>query len=323
MTQGSTIVTRPDDLQISYVLPITPADFGDMLTRFQQRSNMRVKQPQSQWIVQKLADEGSASPFMARLFMGLMRLRDAVYSDPVARESFDKAFDFVPTSLFTARTTAKEISELWLGHARKVATGEVVRRQGLAIHIDENIDKELRKQVEHFLNNAARAIKQGMQGLTAQLGVDIGFMFNKQSTFERGIAALKASDPLLADYLEKSRQLWSERLIKSRNDLEHNNWSLPRVTYDTSGANIVAVEPHVAGQPVTEFVQAMLDRVCCFVEDVTTHCIQQKMAAPITLTEIPLAERRPEAPERFRLTLAVGGQPRWNISYQSSSFENV
>jgi hypothetical protein len=314
-------VTRPDDLQISYVLPITPAGFGDMLNRFQQRSNMLVKQPQGQWIVQKLADEGSASPFMARLFMGLMRLRDAVYSDPAARDGFDRAFDFVPTSLFTARTTAKEISELWTGHARKVAAGEVVRRQGVAIHIDENIDKDLRKQVEHFLNGAARVIKQGMQGLTAQLGVEIGFMFKKQPAFERGIAALRATDPLLADYLDKSRHMWSERLIKSRIDLEHNNWSLPRVTYNTSGANVVAIEPLVADQPVTEFAQEILDRVCCFVEEVTAHCIQRKMAAPITITEIPLAERRSEAPERFQLTLTVGGQPRWNLSYQSLSFE--
>ena len=265
----------------------------------------------------------SASPFMARLFMGLMRLRDAVYSDPESRETFDKAFDFVPTSLFAARTTAKEISDLWAGHVRKVAAGEVVRRKGVAIHIDENIDKELRKQIEHFLNSAARVVKQGMQGLTAQLGRDIGFMFKQQPAFERGIAALKATDPLLADYLEQSRQTWSERLIKSRNDLEHNNWSLPRVTYEISGANIVAVEPFVAGQPVTEFVQAMLDRVCSFVEDVTAHCIQQKMAGPITITEIPLAQRHPEAPERFQLTLAVGGQPRWNVSYHATSFENV
>jgi hypothetical protein len=144
-----------------------------------------------------------------------------------------------------------------------------------------------------------------------------------QSAFERGIAALKATDPLLADYLEMSRRTWSERLIKSRIDLEHNSWSLPRVIYDTSGVNIVAVEPLVAGQPVTEFVQAMLDRVCCFVEDVTAHCIQQKLAAPITITEIPLTNRRSEAPERFQPTLAVGGQPRWNISYHSTSFEKL
>lgn len=34
-------------------------------------------------------------------------------------------------------------------------------------------------------------------------------------------------------------------------------------------------------------------------------------------------ERRSEAPERFQLTLAVGGHARWNISYQSSLFEKV
>ena len=192
-----------------------------------------------------------------------------------------------------------------------------------SIQDNENIDKELRKQVEHFLNSSARVIKQGMQGLTTQLGVDIGFMFKQQRAFERGVAALKATDPLLAKYLEKSRQTWSERLIKSRIDLEHNNWSLPRVTYDASGAKIVAVQPLVAGQPVTEFIHAMLDRVCCFVEDVTAHCIQRKMAAPITLTEIPVADRRSEAPERFQLTLAVGGQPRWNISYHPSAFEMI
>jgi len=317
------VITRPNDLQISYVLPITPADFDDMLTQFQQRSNMNVKKHQGQWVVQKLADEGSASPFMARLLMGLMRLRDAVYSDPVERDSFDRSIDFIPSSLFTARTTAKEISELWAGHARKVATGEVVRRQGIAIHIDENIDKELRKQVEYFLNTSVRVIKQGMQGLTTQFGVNISFMFKQQPAFERGIASLKETDLLLADYLEKSRQLWSERLIKSRIDLEHNNWSLPRIMYDTSSANVVAVEPLIAGQPVTEFVEAMLDRLCCFVEDVTAHCLQKKMAGPITITEVPLAERRSEAPERFQLTLAVGGQPRWNITYHAALFENV
>ena len=166
------VITRPDDLQISHVLPVTPADFREMLNQFQQRSNMIVVQPKQQWIVQKLADEGSASPFMARLLMGLMRLRDAVYPDPSSREDFDKAFDFVPTTLMTVRTTANEISEMWREHARKVANGEIVRHQGPAIHIDGNIDKEIRKQVEHFLIAAARVMKQGMQGLTATLGVN-------------------------------------------------------------------------------------------------------------------------------------------------------
>ncbi len=79
----------------------------------------------------------------------------------------------------------------------------------------------------------------------------------------------------------------------------------------------------IAAQPVTEFVQGMLDRVCCFVEDVTAHCIQKKMPTQITIAEIPLAKRRPEAPERFQVTLAVGGQPCWEIAYHSLPFEKV
>jgi hypothetical protein len=319
----SGVVNRPDDLQVSYVLPITSIDFDKMLTEFQQRSNMLVKRPQSQWIVQKLADEGSASPFMARLFMGLMRLRDTVCSDLATRESFDAAFDFVPSTLLSTRMTVREILGLWEGHARKVASGEVILRQGTAIHINENIDKELRKQVEHFLNSASRVVKQGMQGLTKHLGTDIGFLFKQQSAFESGVDALRAIDPLLADYLQKSRQIWSERLIESRNNLEHKNWSLPRVTYNTNEINVVAIEPQIAGQAVTEFVQEMLDRICCFVEDVSAHCLQKKMPMPITIAEIILGERRPEAPERFQVTLSVGGQPRWEICYPLLPFDKI
>jgi hypothetical protein len=67
----------------------------------------------------------------------------------------------------------------------------------------------------------------------------------------------------------------------------------------------------------------MLDRLCCFVEAVSAHCMQQKMPAVITITEVPRAERRPEAPERFAITLAVGGLPRWAISYHAARFEDT
>ena len=48
---------------------------------------------------QKIADEGSSSPFIARLMIGLLHLRDHVFPDPAARDAFDKAYDFVLSSL--------------------------------------------------------------------------------------------------------------------------------------------------------------------------------------------------------------------------------
>lgn len=208
-------------MKISYILPITQVQFYEMLNRFQRQSNMVVKNDPTKWTVQKFADEGAQSPFMARLLIGITRLRDVVFPDPAGRDKFDKPYEFVTTSLMNARSTAKEVTELWEGHARRVTSGEVARLQGQAIHIDESIDKELRKQLESFLNAAVRALKQGMQNVAMEMQVNIGFLFKQQGAFDTGIAALEATDPVLAEYVRQSR-IWSGRLIESRNAVEHN-----------------------------------------------------------------------------------------------------
>jgi hypothetical protein len=82
----SKIVRRPPDIQLSYALPITERDFREMLANFQQRSNMVVRSEQAQMVVQKFADEGTSTPFVARLMLRLMRLRDAVYRRPEDRD---------------------------------------------------------------------------------------------------------------------------------------------------------------------------------------------------------------------------------------------
>ncbi len=74
------IIKRPN-LQISHVLPITPADFNEFLKRLQRQSNIVIRNEPGRFVVQKLADEGASSPFMARIFLGILRLRDAVFPD--------------------------------------------------------------------------------------------------------------------------------------------------------------------------------------------------------------------------------------------------
>jgi hypothetical protein len=112
-------------------------------------------------------------------------------------------------------------------------------------------------------------------------------------------------------------------LVETRNDVEHEGWALPRVIYQNAASGVTTVEPEIAGQPVTQFVKVMLDRLCCFVEEFTAHSLQMRMPPQIVITEIIRAARRPEAPERFSLTLGVGGFPRWSLAYHASSFEEV
>lgn len=123
------------------------------------------------------------------------------------------------------------------------------------------------------------------------LGVNIGFLFQKASSFSEGLAALAVTDPDLAEYLRQTRAAWSERLLQIRNDLKHQGWTLPRTTYLPDGARVRAEEPHIAGRAVCEFVSTMVDRLACFIEEVTAHCLQMRLPAGISISEIPATER--------------------------------
>lgn len=148
-------------------------------------------------------------------------------------------------------------------------------------------------------------------------------MFQKQGTYERSLQALHAVDPALAAYLRETRNSWSQRLVQTRNAIDHEGWTLPRIEYKVRNGRVEASQPLIEGQPTLEFIDFMLDRLSCFVEDFTTHCLQCRMPQGVTITELQLSDRPAEAPERFRLTLRRGGLPEWAIQYHQSRFENT
>lgn len=317
-------VNQPPDLQISYILPIKEAHFNEFLTRIQKQSNMTVRTDPLELVVKKFADEGSGTPFFARIFMGISRLRDAVFPDAVSREQFDKAYEFVMMSLLNARNSAKEIRRLIEGHVHDVANGKVARLRGHNIEVDENVDTTLQKEVDNFSNLGVRILKHGMQQLTGTLQVDIGYLFKKQRAFENGHVKLMVTDVPLATYILESRN-WTEPLVVDwRNAIEHQGSTLSRFTYSrTSDGGVSAKPPDILGQPVLNLVEHTLDKLCCFVEEVTAHCLQRQMPNGISVAEIPRNARLAELPERFRLTLCHGGEPIWTIAPHATTFDET
>jgi len=313
---------RRGDGEISSVLPITRIQFAEMLGKFQRQSNMIVKPEQPSWTISKLTDEGTSSPFMARLFLGMMRLRDAVYDRGSSKDEFDKPYEVVLMTILNTRETHKQILDMLAKHKREVAEGKAARVRGHSIYVDEPIDKELRRNVDDFLGSAVRVLKEGMQKVGTALQLDIGFLFKKQAAFEAGIAKLHGIHPKLAAYLRETRK-WSEPLVSSRNAVWHDGWLLPKIGYRELQGSIQVTEPEVAGQRVSDFVAYMMDRVCCFVEEVTAYGLQNKVHTSVSVTEVSLRERKPDCAERFQLALAQGGTPPWSLSYHESEFEKT
>src|ERR1039458_8455293 len=143
-------IIQQENARISSVLPITRNDFLAALKKFQAQSNIIVKPEQPAWIVSKVADEGSSSPFMARLFMTVTHLRDQAFFDKKDRDAFDKPYENALTALSDARTTAKEIRQLLENHRAGVSSGVAARLVGRAIHVD-GVDRELRKYTADFV----------------------------------------------------------------------------------------------------------------------------------------------------------------------------
>ena len=320
--KGQNIFNRPNG-KISPVLPITQQDFNEMLGRLQNQSNLVVRKDPAKFIIQKLADEGSASPFWARLFIQILRLANVVFPSGAKRDEFYTALEFVITQLRSARSAAQEINQIWSDHTHKISQREIVRVEESVVHISENIDAELRQHTESLLNATTRALKVGMQDLIALLQVNIGFLFQKENPFLQGIKDMATNDAALSGYLRETRDRWSETLINSRIALEHARTILPKVSYFRDSNGITASEPQISGQPITQFANFMMDRLYCFVEEVSAHCLQKNMPQGVTITEIPLSKRDAEKPERFQLTLITGGMPPWSIIYHQSGFEQT
>jgi len=310
-------IIKREGLQLSHVLPITEQNFREMLQRIQRQTNMNVRSEPGKVIVQKLADEGASSPFMARLFIGVLKLGDTLAGE---KQAFEAAYHPLIMTLLEIKTTAKELSDTYADHVTKIAAGSIVQMQGPTIHITESIDRQLAKKVDEFLTTATRSFKDKMQRVTNALRVNIGFLYQKPGSFERGVAALAQVDAPLAAYLREARR-WGDALVRARNGLEHGGWQLSRITYTENAGTITASEPTINGQPVTEFVKHMTDRLMYFVEDVTVHCIRSRMPPGTSITEIPLPQRSSEMPMRFRPTLANGGMPLWQIDHHLNAFD--
>jgi hypothetical protein len=317
------IIKRPDG-QYAGVLPITENDFRQMVERIQKQSNMVVRpEPQPTWIISKAYDEGTASPFMARLFLGVLKIREQLYgSNRKKRDDFDRAYESVLTNLHSARAAVKEVDELVQNHRSEISQGTGVIKSGTAIRVEKNVYPELRKRTETFLNSAGRALKN-VQDVMRLLGIDIAFLYQKPTAFQRGFAKLMQTDPDLAAYLEQTRARWSERLTKTRNALEHEGWALPRVMYQESQGVLTMIEPTVDGEPVSSFADTIFERLSCFVEEVVVHGLQRQMLEGISLTELPPAQRQAEAPERFQPAIVTGGSVIWRIIYHGRGFDET
>ena len=240
------------------------------------------------FMFQEFLKEGSSSPCVARLMMGIFDLRDQVIQSQADRVSFDELYDPVLGAANVCRkATVKIVSTV--DHHRTELQKVIVRKHG-GVTLPESIDAVLSESVDALLVNGVIAIKS-LQEVVRPLGIDIGSLFAKQANFEKGMVTLRAAGHAsLADFLSETRSRWSESLVKRRDELEHAGWTLPRCGYRRIALDAFElVEPHVDGFSVTTYSQRMRGRILSFIENVMAYAFQS-FCPDIAVVEIPVSE---------------------------------
>ena len=283
-------------------------------------------------IIQKILDEGTAEPFIARLVAGVFELREQVFNltssslvdDKARRDAFDRLYEPVFNEMVAMRKAVKAIHNLVEVHRSRVESVDIQGMQQNAIEIPESIDHELRDLFAHFLITAIRAAKS-MQKVTVHFGLDIGGFFVKDSNFEARMNSLEASSHKpLVDYFRFARKGWSQQLILRRNACEHENWLLPDVRYPpTVDGRMRMMEPEIDGITVTRWVVGHCKHVLAFVENSLIYAFQTSLTRHgMAIVEIPIMKRMPEFPKRFRVTIpVVESITPWCPKYEPEGFE--
>jgi hypothetical protein len=310
-------------LQMSCVLELDANGFKKLMSSVGRRSRgMTVKPTQSQFTIAKMLDEGTSTPFVARLSLTPLTIRDLVFTDKQRVQAFDAAFEPIQHALTRIRKKVARIESMWSEHEAAVASGRIARIQGNnAVEINYPFFHEFNDATDELIGDLARALKK-FQKVTKVFGIDIGFVFQKEPQFQRKVEQLAEANPELAAYLRAARP-WAEELRLFRDELEHEMYVHPMINYARTGANVVAHEPTILGKPVREFFIVTASRTNRFVEEVLMWCYQKNVPEPLAIVEIPVADRDPHKVERFKVGLEGQGAAPWVIGHSEASFDDV
>ncbi len=213
------------------------------------------------------ADVGTEEPFVARVSLGLLEVLNAT--------SYQKR-DEIKSAIWGLTRDCLMPAFISLRELRKIAGDPEVP----ILTKTKNFDDMCR--------SLWAAYRDRMKSAARLMGYDIGFLFDKDSLFEKGCEEFPKTHPLvnveLIGRMKLSRATWQRDLARFRNDyLEHQK---------------------LTQEEVAEFyslprAEALFERVWVSIEEILVILLAAGLHPSSCLREIPEAERNPANPLRF------------------------
>jgi hypothetical protein len=198
-----------------------------------------------------------------------------------------------------------------------VQSGEIVSLQQNAVSVSESIDADLTDAVGKVYERGYAA-KERLQAATRRLGLEIGFLFQKDVQFEAGCAVLRSrGGGDLADYLAAVRSTWSEAFFEARVAFTHRGQRSLECKYAvTQDRSVQVVLPEVEGLPVDQYARVTANRLIRMAEDLIAWAVNLQLETPVILREVAREQRDPSFARRFQAGMIEAGSQPWAIAYE-------
>lgn len=279
--------------------------------------------------LRKIYDEGTQSPFVSRLILWPLMVRDFYIQQELLDEGincklqkFDNNYQPVWQALTNQREAAKRIIELLRDHNFYLANMQMSANVG-QITIEREIDNPLNKEIKSFIVEGNIALKSGLQNFLIEVfNLNIGYIFQKETLFKNGLSSLReGNENSLIDYLSLIRTKWLYSFVSLRNDIEHNGYKIPLIKYTIQYNNAIKPEyPNILDMSIERFVREYHNHVCLCVEDLLAYAFTRNLNLPVYLYEIPYISRNPSNCERFSIEpIGLSDKAVWGIKYSETS----
>jgi hypothetical protein len=229
--------------------------------------------------VEHYANFGTGEPWVARLMLGL---KDLVYALPAFGD--------------TREAWSNEMGEVFESLGFAFEDLRTLREQSAV----ETPALELGRTYSSFYGHLWQAYKDRFQSAMKALGLDVGFLFQNDATFERRAAALVAERPKLSDLIDLMR--------RDRTDFQN---ALARYRNDILEHRVAAPDPRL---PAAFFrldsAERMFENVWQAMEDYVVLYVIAHLPAALRIVEIPEEQREPARPTRFGIEIVKAGRHR-------------
>ena len=261
------------------------------------------------FVFQKVYEMGSADPFVARMMLQIMELRDSVFHGNSDRREFDEFYEPILVNLLECRNAGKQCEQIITDHKRKIASKQIISFQNKALTITESIDSELNRNFKDFFIKGTIALNS-LERMSKFLGYSVKFAFGRSKTiFEKGSKEFLKRHP--GDQFENFIQMlqgdwetWYPTFNEIRTKIEHDGFNLPRVHYAVDRDKNVAVSiPTINSKGIIDTLSLLWDNLFEFCEDIIVCQFGFKLDPLLVIVCVSPNQRDPQQPVKYKLSL--------------------